>query len=292
MNIAASMIDQRVRRRKTAMIFRAVLLKAFIVLLLAVIIFPIFWMIISSFKAPLEFTTKPVYKLPDGFYMTNYVRAWTIGRMNIFFRNSVISTFVSLFFTLLFSSCVSFALVKMRWKASSLFMLLFSFGIIVPVQIILIPLFIMYNRVGLINTLTCLIITYTGFSMSLAIYLFSSYLRSIPNDIMEAAVIDGCNIYSLFIRIILPLVKNAAATVLVVSFFSKWNDLVFSMTFISSQRLKTIQTGLLYFQDEFGNREWGPIFAAISLAVLPTITVYAMLNKTVIKGMTEGSIKG
>jgi raffinose/stachyose/melibiose transport system permease protein len=230
--------------------------------------------------------------LPDGFYTRNYVRAWTIGRMNIFFKNSVITTFISLFFTLFFSACISFALVKMRWKASNFFMLLFSAGIIVPVQIVLIPLFLIYNKVGLINTLPCLIITYTGFSMSLAIYLFSGYLRAVPNDIMEAAVIDGCNIYSMFFRIILPLIKNAAITVLVVSFFSKWNDLIFSMTFISSQRLKTIQTGLLYFQDEFGNKEWGPIFAAISLAVLPTITVYAVLNKTVIKGMTEGAIKG
>ena len=289
MNIGISAIRQR---KHAADSLRMVLLKTLIILLLTIELVPILWMVISSFKAPLEFTTKPVFMLPDALYIENYIRAWTIGRMNIFFRNSIITTFVSLFFTLFFSSCVSFALVKMHWKASNLFMLLFSFGIIVPVQIVLIPLFLMYNKVGLINTLPGLIITYTGFSMSLAIYLFSSYLRSVPNDIMEAAVIDGCNIYTLFLLIVLPLIKNAAATVLVVSFFSKWNDLIFSMTFISSQRLKTIQTGLLYFQDEFGNKEWGPIFAAISLAILPTISVYAVLNKTVIKGMTEGSIKG
>ncbi|MDO5425713.1 MAG: carbohydrate ABC transporter permease [Eubacteriales bacterium] len=261
-------------------------------LMLTAVLYPILWMVLSSLKAPLEFTENPMYALPEGFYWENYVRAWTVGRMNVFYKNSVITTFVSLIFTLLFSSTISFAIVKMRWKGSKFCMLLFSFGIVVPVQMLLIPLFTIYNGIGIINTRLCLIVTYTGFSMSMAIYLLTGYMRAIPNDIMEAAIIDGCSIYKVFSRIVLPMSKNAVATVLVVSFFTKWNDLIFSMTFISSSKLKTIQTGLLYFQDEFGNKDWGPIFAAITIAILPTILVYVVLNKKVIQGMTEGAVKG
>jgi len=105
-------------------------------------------------------------------------------------------------------------------------------------------------------------------------------------------VIDGCSIYGVFRRIVLPLIKNAIVTVLVVQFFSVWNDLIFSMTFISSNKLKTIQTGLLFFADEYGNVEWGLIFAAITITVLPTILVYFLLNKLVMQGMTSGAIKG
>lgn len=269
-----------------------IILKIGITVIILAVLYPILWMVLSSFKSPLEFTENPMYALPKTLYWKNYVEAWTVGKMNIFYKNSVITTFVSLFFTLFFSATIAFAIVKMRWKGSQIGILLFSFGIVVPVQMVLIPLFSIYNQVNLINTRTCLIITYTGFSMSMAIYLFAGYMRSIPDDIMEAAIIDGCNIYQTFGKVVLPMSKNAVATVLVVSFFTKWNDLIFSMTFINSQKLKTIQTGLLYFQDEFGNKNWGPIFAAITIAILPTILVYVVLNKKVIQGMTEGAVKG
>lgn len=260
-------------------------------LLLLCVVFPIAWMIACSLKTPAELINQPVFHLPSGFYFRNYSNAWVKGKMNVFYKNSVITTFVSLIFTVGFSAMIGFALTKLRWRFSGLFKLLFSFGIVVPVQMVLIPLFIMYNQLKLVNSLWGLIITYTGFSLSLAIYLYSGYMQAIPNEIMEAAVIDGCSVYSLFTRILLPLSKNATVTVLVVSFFSKWNDLIFSQTFISSTSLKTIQTGLLYFTNEFGSTEWGPVFAASTMAILPTIVVYSCLNKLVIEGMTAGAIK-
>ncbi len=268
-----------------------IVLKFATFLLLAMVIFPILWLVACSFKTPAELIREPVYRLPSGFYWQNYVDAWIKGKMNIFYRNSVISTFVSLLFTVSLSAMVAFALCKLRWKLSGAFKVLFSFGIVVPVQMVLIPLFVMFNKLAMVNTLYSLIAAYTGFSMSLAVYLYVGYMHSIPNELIEAACIDGCSIYRLFPAIIMPLAKNATMTVLVVSFFTKWNDLIFSQTFISSTNLKTIQTGLLYFTNEFGSTEWGPVFAASTMAILPTIIVYVCLNKLVIKGMTAGAIK-
>ncbi len=266
--------------------------KILVALVLVIVLFPIFWMVAASFKAPLEFTTKPIYALPDGFYLKNYVDAWTIGNMSVFYKNSIIITASALVFVVVFAAMISFGLVKLRWKGSGLCMLMFSMGIVIPVQMVLIPLFTIYNKTGIINTKFCLVLTYIGFHMSLAIYLFAGYIRSVPDEILEAAVMDGCSVYTMFLKVIVPMMKSAAATVLVVSFFAIWNDLIFSMTFVSSTAHKTLQTGLLYFQNEFGNKEWGPIFAAITMVIVPTIAVYIVLNKKVIKGMTEGAVKG
>lgn len=162
----------------------------------------------------------------------------------------------------------------------------------IPVAVALIPLFQIYSRTGLLNTRTCLILTYIAFGLSLSIYLVQGYLRSFPDDIMEAAVIDGCGIYKMMWYIVVPLMKNAIVTVLVLQFFFKWNDLLFSMTFISDSSLKTVQTGLLYFSDEFGSKNWGAIFASVSMSVFPMLLLYTGLNKTVMEGMTAGAVKG
>ncbi|MBR2995802.1 MAG: carbohydrate ABC transporter permease, partial [Lachnospiraceae bacterium] len=131
-----------------------------------------------------------------------------------------------------------------------------------------------------------------AFGLSLSIFLMTGYLRTMPNDMFEAAVIDGCDIYKLMYYIVVPMMKNAIVTVLVLQFFFKWNDLLFSMTFISKSELKTVQTGLLYFSDEFGSKNWGAIFASISMSILPMLFLYTFLNKAIIEGMTAGAVKG
>jgi raffinose/stachyose/melibiose transport system permease protein len=153
-------------------------------------------------------------------------------------------------------------------------------------------LYTIYGKLGLINTYWCLILTYIAFGLPLSIFLMRSYLSALPDDLIEAAVIDGANIYQVFVRVVVPLMNTAIVTVLVLQFFFRWNDLMFSMTFISKTSMKTVQTGLLYFSDQYGNRNWGAIFACISISVMPTLILYITLNKLVIKGMTAGALKG
>jgi raffinose/stachyose/melibiose transport system permease protein len=271
---------------------KSVSIKILIFCLVVVEIYPIFWMLTASFKQSYEWSSKPAYALNDGFYFQNYIDAWTRGNMATFFKNSLICTLVSLVFIVVFSATVGFAVTKMDWKLKGVAASYFQLGIMVPVATSLIPLFQIYNKVGLLNTRASLIFTYIAFGLSLSIFLITGYIRSLPDEIMEAAVIDGCGIYKLMWYVVVPLMKNAIVTVLVLQFFFKWNDLLFSMTFINSTDLKTVQTGLLYFQDEFGAKNWGAIFASVSMSILPMLGLYMALNKTVIEGMTAGAVKG
>lgn len=268
-------------------------IKAIIIFLICVIeIYPLFWMFTASMKQQSEWTSKPAYALNDGFYVQNYVDAWTRGNMATFFKNSLICTLVSLVFIVIFSITVGFAVTKMQWKYRDAVAQYFKFGIMIPVAIALIPLFQIYSKMGILNTRACLIVTYIAFGLSLSVYLVQGYLRSFPDELLEAAVIDGCGIYKLMYYVVVPLMKNAIVTVLVLQFFFKWNDLLFSMTFISDSALKTVQTGLLYFSDEFGSKNWGAIFASVSMSVFPLLILYTMLNKRLMEGMTAGAVKG
>ena len=266
--------------------------KILIVLFMFIEIYPIFWILMSSIKSTSEFTLNASYALPQGIYFQNYIDAWNRGRMNTYFINSVIVTFISLFFIMLLSSTSSFALTKMQWKNRSRVLTMFLSGIMVPTAVVLIPLYIIYNHIGLINTRFSLIITYIAFGLPLSVFLLRSYLTALPDDMMEAAVIDGASIYQVFWYIVLPLMTTGIVTVGVIQFYFRWNDLMFSMTFVNDSALKTVQTGLLYFSDQYGNRNWGAIFACIAISVLPTIIVYISMNKMVIEGMTAGAIKG
>lgn len=263
-----------------------------IALVVLIDVYPLFWMLTASFKQPAEFVEKPAYALNAGFYLQNYVDAWTRGKMAIFFRNSLVNTVVSLVFIIFFTVTISFALTKMQWKGKGFFKKYFAFGIMIPVATSLIPLFQIFQKMSLINTRSCLILVYVASAISFSIYLITGSMISLPDEIMEAAVIDGCGIYNLMAKVVVPLTKNSIITVLVIQFFFKWNDLLYSMTFVSSTELKTIQTGLLYFQDEFGSKNWGAIFASVSICVVPMLVMYLVLNKKVIEGMTAGAVKG
>ena len=268
-------------------------LKGLIIFLICVIeVYPLFWMLTASLKQQSEWSEYPAYALNKGFYFQNYIDAWTRGNMATFFKNSLITTVVSLIFIVIFATTIGFAVTKMQWKMRKKVASYFTLGIMIPVATALIPLFQIYSKTNLLNTSTCLILTYIAFGLSLSIYLVQGYLRSFPDDIMEAAVIDGCGIYRMMWHIVVPLMKNAIVTVLVLQFFFKWNDLLFSMTFISDSSLKTVQTGLLYFSDEFGGKNWGAIFASVSLSVFPMLILYTALNKKVMEGMTAGAVKG
>jgi raffinose/stachyose/melibiose transport system permease protein len=186
----------------------------------------------------------------------------------------------------------AFGLEVMKWRGRNAVLLLFLAGILIPLQMVLLPLFTVYFHLHLINSLWSLIITYTAFGLPLTIFLMVGYFRAVPREILEAATLDGASIYSVFFRIAVPMVSNAILTVAVVQFFFIWNDLLLSLTFISDDSKRTIQTGLLNFTGQYGQIDWGPTFAAVSMTVLPTLVLYLALNQRVMKGLTSGSLKG
>lgn len=261
-------------------------------LLLAVEVLPILWLVLQSFKQSDEFSLHPVWALPQGLYWQNWKVAWTTGHIQTYFKNSVLATFPSLFLMIVLGLAAAFALEVMKWRGRNIVLFIFLAGILIPLQMVLLPLFTVYFHVHLINSLWSLIITYTAFGLPLTIFLMAGYFRAVPREVLEAATLDGANIYKAFALIALPMVSNAILTVALVQFFFIWNDLLLSLTFISDDSKRTIQTGLLNFTGQYGQVDWGPTFAAVSMTVLPTLLLYLILNQRVMKGLTSGSLKG
>ncbi|MBC7217636.1 MAG: carbohydrate ABC transporter permease [Candidatus Caldatribacterium sp.] len=277
------------RRRDVMKKFFSVLLTILLVLLET---YPLAWLLLSSVKAPHEFTTRPIYALPTEIWGENYRRAWTEGKVGTYFYNSIIATFPSLFFVLLLGTMAAFGIEILRWHLKNTILLVFLAGIMIPVQMLLLPLFVLYHRMNLLDTRLALILTYVAYGLPLTVFFMSSYFQALPREILEAAILDGATIPQIFSRIALPIAANAIFTLAMVQFFFIWNDLIFSLTFISKTELRTIQTGLLNFAGRFGQIEWGPTFAAISLAVIPTFLVYLFLSRLIMEGLTAGALKG
>ncbi|BCW69606.1 carbohydrate ABC transporter permease [Arthrobacter sp. NicSoilB8] len=263
-----------------------------IAILLVVEIYPLVWLFMGSFKTQDEFLNSPVWALPQNFNLDNYVEAWTTGNIATYVGNSLIATIPSLFLIVLFGVAAGFALEVLVWKGRGTVLLVFLAGIMVPGQMILLPLFSAYFQVGLTGTLWPLIITYTATGLPLTVFMMATYFRAVPREVFEAAALDGASMIRAFFSIGFPMVRNAVFTVALVQFFFIWNDLLIALTFTNNADLSTIQVGLLNFTGEFGAVQYGPLFAAICINVLGTLVLYLFLNQRVMKGLAGGAVKG
>ncbi|KHL10026.1 UNVERIFIED_CONTAM: ABC transporter permease [Mumia flava] len=276
-------------RRRTA---RRVLAAIATTVLLVIVAYPLIWLVLGSFKSQDEFLNNSVFALPESWSLDNYATAWTEGNLGTYIRNSVVAVFPSLALTIVLGVAAAFALQVMVWRGRNVVLFLFLAGIMVPAQMILLPLFTIYVRTGLTGTLWPLIITYTAIGLPLTVFMIATYFRGVPREIFEAAALDGAGALRTFLTIGFPLIRNAIFTVALVQFFFIWNDLLIALTFTSRDDLRTIQVGLLNFTGQFGQVQYGPTFAAISLNVLGTLAIYLVLNQRVMKGLTAGSVKG
>lgn len=261
-------------------------------LLLIVVMYPLVWLTLGSFKTQEEFLNDPFWSLPSHWSFENYASAWTEGGLGTYIRNSVVAVFPALFFIVVFGVAAGFALEVMVFKGRGATLLLFLAGIMVPGQMILLPLFTIYFRTHLTGTLLPLIITYTAIGLPLTVFMMSTFFRAIPKEIFEASTLDGASILRSFWSIGFPMVRNAIFTVALVQFFFIWNDLLIALTFTNSSSLQTIQVGLLNFTGMYGAVEYGPTFAAICINVFGTLALYMVLNQRIMRGLTAGSVKG
>ncbi|MGC2998115.1 carbohydrate ABC transporter permease [Streptomyces sp. G35A] len=266
--------------------------KAVVGLLLVVEIYPLIWMFLTSLKSNDDYLNNSTWSLPTTWEWGNYTDAWTTGHLGLYVQNSLLAVIPALALMLLLGTAAGFALQIMVWKGRSLTLLIFLAGMMVPPQMILLPLFTVYFQTGLSGTLWPLILTYTGTGLPLTVFMMATYYRSVPRELFEAATIDGVGILRAFWTISVPLVRNALLTVGLVQFFFIWNDLLIALTFTNDQDLRTIQVGLLNFTGDFGATQYGPLFAAICINVFGTLLIYLFLNQKVMKGLTSGAVKG
>ncbi|PVW03297.1 carbohydrate ABC transporter permease [Microbacterium sp. Gd 4-13] len=263
-----------------------------IVVLVAIMVLPLLWLLVNSFKTQDEFLNAPTLSLPSSLNFDNYVEAWTTGNLGQYLLNSVIAVFPSLFLMLLLGIAAGFVLEVMVFRGRGAILLIFLAGIMVPGQMILLPLFSVYFQAGLTGTLWPLIITYTATGLPLTVFMMATYFRAIPREVFEAATLDGASVIRAFFSIALPMARNAIFTVALVQFFFIWNDLLIALTFTNSSSLRTVQVGLLNFTGQFGATQYGPLFAAICINVFGILAIYLVLNQRIMAGLASGAVKG
>jgi raffinose/stachyose/melibiose transport system permease protein len=272
-------------------IITKVLLTACIVLFLIIQIYPIFWLFMASLKPVTELNTTP-FSLPQKLTLANYMKVIGDSKIKMYMLNSLRITTISIILIVFLGSTVAFVLSKFSFKISQKIYTFFSLGIMIPVQITLIPLFIFYNRLNILNTSFSIILPQVGFSLPLAVMIFVSFYNFVPNELVEASIIDGCSTYRIFFQIIFPLSFNTVITVSSMYYILIWNDFIFANTFISESTARTVAIGLRDYVGAFGNVDWGSTFAAIAISILPPMIIYFALNNKVTAGMTQGATKG
>ena len=263
-----------------------------VAVLMIVVLYPQVWMVLGSFKTQSEFLSNPALSLPETWQFDNYITALTNGNVARNWLNSVLVTIPSVLLIVFIGVAAGYALEVMIWKGRNGVLLYILAGIMVPGQMILVPLFITYFRIGITDTLWPLIITYTVMGLPLTTFLMATYFRSVPREIFEAATVDGSGPLRSFFVIGIPMMKNAILTIGLVQFFSVWNDLLIALTFTTRPDLATIQVGLLSLSDEYGSTQYGPLFAAVSINIVVLLIVFIALNKKIMAGMAAGSVKG
>ncbi|MEK4248901.1 carbohydrate ABC transporter permease [Paenibacillus sp. FSL W7-1287] len=253
-------------------------------------IYPLFWLILSSFKSNAQFFSEP-FALPNQWMFDNFITAWTTSKMGVAFRNSTLVSIITLLFTLLLSGLTSYVLARFNFKLKGLTMLFFVVGMLIPIHSTLVPLFILMKQLSILNSYWALILPYTAFALPTAIFILTAYLSTIPKEIEEAAYIDGTSLWGVFFRIMLPISLPALSTVSILTFLHSWNDFSFALVFISKSTLKTLPLAVSNFADGF-QTDYSLTLAAMTLSVIPTIIVFLLFQEQVMKGMTAGAVKG
>lgn len=253
-------------------------------------LFPLVWCLVNSFKDNDDIFTHPL-SLPSILKFDNYANVWTSSKLGLNFLNSLIVAVFSIIFTVAICAMAAFILARFEFKLKFAIYSFLLLGLMVPSASVLLPLFILYNKVGILNHLTSLVVAYTAFQISITVLILTGFMKSIPKELEESAIIDGASGVRVFIEIIIPLSRAALVTVIILAFMHAWNEYLFALVFISSPELKTLTLGLAGFKTEH-IVYYGQMSAGIMISVIPVIIVYAFLQDKVIKGMTVGAIKG
>ncbi len=254
-------------------------------------LFPVFVILINSFK-----TRKAIFRHPlslpdaDSFSLIGYQTVLKQGDFFGYFQNSLIVTVVSLFLILLFGAMAAFALSEYRFRGNTLMGLYLALGIMIPIRIGTVAILEMMVRTGLVNTLTALILVYTAQGLPLAIFILSEFMRQVSDDLKNAGRIDGLNEYTIFFRLVLPLVRPAMATVAVFNMIPIWNDLWFPLILAPAEETKTLTLGSQVFIGQFVT-DWNAVLSALSMAIIQVMVLYVIFSRQLIRGITSGAVK-
>lgn len=275
---------------KTKKISKKVLLYVLLIILAIIWIIPIFTLVATALKHKKDFMGGiSLFQLPDEIAWDNFYNAITQGRLLTYMKNDLIVSFLKVPLGIFVGSLAAFSMTRLKIKHSTGIFVFFLIGMMLPMQTALVPINMIYSKLGLLNTYFGLFYVYIGFGLSYCILIMRGFMKGIPKDIDEAAYIDGCNKWRLFYRIILPVSKPAIATLFITDFLSTWNEYLLASVIINDNAMKTVPVGIMTFVGEHGT-DYGYLCAGVLVSVIPVMVVYLVFQRYFVEGMA-GAVK-
>ena len=254
-------------------------------------IFPLIWLVNFSLATSNEMFTSGILVMPKEIQWGNYVKAFVDGNFLWNLKNSLLINGLAVVIVIVVSIMAAFACRRMQWKLSMFVKTLLLLGLMIPIHATLLPNFKLYSFLGLTDTMWALLIPYVAFSLPQGLFLMTSFIEAIPVELEEAAVMDGCGIYRIIFQIVTPLLKSSIATVAIMTFLNNWNEFMMAMTYLSSDKWKTLPFSVLSFTGQYSSN-YAVQFAVMALTAAPAVIIYIILNKHITKGVTMGAVKG
>lgn len=261
-----------------------------LIALLVISLFPIIWLVVSSFKTNLEIQAHP-FALPDALQFVNYQKALSMASLPKLFLNSVMVAVLSVMLNIVVTSFASFVLSREVFKGREAIYTLLTAGVLIPIIAFMVPYFSTMTKLRLLDSLTALVLVYSAVNIPVSIFLITGYMKSIPRELEEAALIDGCSFYERFFKVVLPLSRSGIVTAGTFCFIYAWNEFNMAMLLTKSLASRTMQVGIRFFTSQFIT-DYGSMYAAIVITIVPSIVAYAFLHDRIIGRLTAGSVKG
>lgn len=259
------------------------------VVVACVFLFPLYWIVVNSFKLDSEIFASVPTLWPKTFTLDAYKDQ--LGNLSVTLKNSLIIAVGSMALSLLLSVPAAYGLAKYKVRGSKFFVLVFLITQMLPASLVLTPLFLIFSKLNLLNTYLAPILSTATISIPFVVLMLRPGFLSIPDGLVEAARIDGCNAVSAFFRIVVPVSKPTVITAACFSFVFAWNDLAYSMTFNTSDAMRPMTSAIYTFMNQYGTK-WNSIMAYGVLLILPCVIIFVTMQKHIVEGMTSGSVKG
>lgn len=275
---------------------RAAALNAVSILIAVIMLFPVYWMIISSFKTNAEIFAKVPTFFPQQFTLdayTSQVGASANTGSNIYrsFLNSTVISVSAMLLSCVLAIPASYGLARFRMKGSRAFILLFLITQMLPATLTLTPLYLIYNKLGMIDTYLAPILSDATIGIPFVILTLRPYFLGLPKDLEDSAKIDGCTTFTAFVKIMLPISYPGIIMCAVFSFLFAWGDLAYSLTFVTSENMRSMTAGIYNFIGKYGI-QWNCIMAYGTVITLPVLVIFIFLQKYIVSGLTNGAVKG
>ena len=279
--------ERRMNRRNNAI---ACVLSVFI---MAILLFPLYWIFSTSLKTEQEIFRIPPTWFPEVINTASYAAQVENGDFNMFrsFANSFLIATAAMAISVLLAVPASYGIAKYRFRGKKLVVLSFLVTQMLPVSVLLTPLFIMYKGMHVYNTPIAAILSDATIGIPFSVLILKNYFASIPRELEEASYIDGCNRFTGFVRILIPVAKQGVIVCAIFSFLYAWGDLAYGMTFILDQEKRPITSGIFNFMGQYGTK-WSYLTAFAVVTIIPVMFIFIFMQKYIISGMTSGAVKG